>query len=393
MKNDATMERLILPLLAFVLILATSCGGNSENDIDGDTEYREFSSAGEQGAGSEQFRSDDSGMLSNTGNENVTMHPVMDQKTGMVMYQMPLPASWRISPTASGDEPSIVGPGGVKVFYRNGGSYTYSNDPNTQRSYQQAGQQMRAPMEIGAYIQQDLVPGMAQKGRKLVKQIPLPQIAARNKAYSAKLIKAMPSQQHDLAMGTEWLNNEGELLFMIVNMTINQGQNDVYWYASLQALTADKSTYENAKMALINGLVNTQDNPQQIAAYNANEEQKANQSWAQHNGRMQQNQAAFDQQQATHRSTWDAVNNASMNAYNDRNASQDRMQHQTINSIYEENTVTNPTNGQNYQVDAGSDQYWMNSNGEYIPSNDGTYNPNADQNVNNQTWEQAVPEP
>jgi len=387
------MKRLALPVLALVLILTTGCGGNSENDPNDDAAYGEFEFSDDQGTGGDQFASDDQGVFSNTGNNNLTMHPVMDQKTGMVMYQMPLPASWGISPTASGDEPSIVGPGGVKVFYRNGGSYSYSNDPNTQRSYQQTGQQMRAPLEIGAYIQQDLVPGMAKNGHKLIKQAPLPQIAARNKAYSGKLFKAMPSQEHNFAMGTEWLNNEGEHLFMIVNMTIYQGQNDGYWYASLQALTAEKSTYENAKMALINGLVNTQDNPQQIAAYNASEQQKANQSWSQHNSRMQQNQAAFDQQQATHRSTWDAVNNASMNAYNDRSASQDRMQHQTINSIYEENTVTNSTNGQQYQVDAGSDQYWMNSSGEYIPSNDATYNPNTDPNVNNQTWEEAVPEP
>ena len=254
------MKRLALPVLALVLILTTGCGGNSENDPNDDAAYGEFEFSDDQGTGGDQFASDDQGVFSNTGNNNLTMHPVMDQKTGMVMYQMPLPASWRISPTASGDEPSIVGPGGVKVFYRNGGSYSYSNDPNTQRSYQQTGQQMRAPLEIGAYIQQDLVPGMAKNGHKLIKQAPLPQIAARNKAYSGKLFKAMPSQEHNFAMGTEWLNNEGEHLFMIVNMTIYQGQNDGYWYASLQALTAEKSTYENAKMAWINGLVNTQDN-------------------------------------------------------------------------------------------------------------------------------------
>jgi hypothetical protein len=48
--------------------------------------------------------------------------------------------------------PAITGPGGVKVYYRPGGSYMYSNDPYMQQSYQMAGMGMRQPVDIGTYV-------------------------------------------------------------------------------------------------------------------------------------------------------------------------------------------------------------------------------------------------
>jgi hypothetical protein len=177
----------------------------------------------------------------------------------------------------------------------------------------------------------------------------------------------------------------------------------VFWYYHLQVLTAEKPAFEEAKKAFIYGLANTQDNPQQIAAnnaaaqqswaqHNANEQQKANQSWAQHNARMQQNQAAFDQQQATHRSTVDAVNNSMMSTYNSQNASGDHMQRDFINTMRGEETVNNPADGQQYQVESGANQYWMNNNNEYIPSNNTMFDPNADPNLWNQQWQEVTPE-
>lgn len=371
-------------LLALSFLAATGCNNDPSNDQYamaeegyGDTGYND-----ERGmdAGTDQ--------PTNNGGGNVTLHNVVDAKTGMVSYQIPLPASWKIVTPQNPQDPQIVGPGGVKVFYRSGSTNTYSNDPNMQRSYQMAGQAMRRPMDISAYLQQDLVPQMTGNGFQLMKQYPIPQVAERNRAYSAKLFKVAPSRDQHFALGTEWRNQEGKPLFMIVNMSVSQGQNDAFWYTNMQALTADQDQYESAKRALLNGIINTQDNPQQIAAYNASEQQKANQSWSQHNTKMQQNQRNFDQQQATHRSTWDAINKASMDGYNSGMESMDHNQQQFTNYIKDEYTVANP-NGQQYQVESGSNQYWMNNNGEYIPSNDVMYDPNADNAVNNQTWQEV----
>jgi len=91
---------------------------------------------------------------------------------------------------------------------------------------------------------------------------------------------------------------------------------------------------------------------------------------------------------ATSAEPMDAINKASMDGYNSRMESMDHNQQQFTNYIKDEYTVANP-NGQQYQVESGSNQYWMNNNGEYIPSNDVMYDPNADNAVNNQTWQEV----
>lgn len=327
-----------------------------------------------------------------TGSGKIVMHPVKDPRTGMVASQIPLPDTWRITAPRTAEDPNIVGPNGIQVFYRSGRSHMFSNDPFIQESYRMAGQAMRAPVPIEQLIQQDLDPNLKREGLRPVKNYPLPEVARRNEQYASKLWKVAPSRESYYAMGSEWLDKEGKPVLIIVNQTVSQGQNDVFWSYNLQLIAAPAPYFEEAKKAFIYGIVNTQDNPQQIAAYNASEQQKSNQSWSQHNTKMQQNQAAFDQRQAIHRSTVDAVNNSMMSIYNTQNASSDRQQRNTINTINGEETVTNPMDGNQYQVQSGADQYWMNANGEYIPNNDAFYNPNADPNINHQEWQEVVPE-
>ncbi|MCB0771274.1 MAG: hypothetical protein KDC00_12820 [Flavobacteriales bacterium] len=333
-----------------------------------------------------------SSMQQPTGSGKIVMHPVKDPKTGMVASQMPLPDTWRMTTPKTAEDPHIIGPNGIKVFYRGGASHMYSNDPYMQQSYQMAGQRMRAPLSIEQLIQQDLAPNLKREGLQFVKNEPLPEVARRNQQYASKLYKVAPSNDSFHAMGSEWLDKEGKPVLIIVNQMISQGQQDVFWYYNLQVLTSDKPAFEDAKRALVYGIANTQDNPQQIAAYNANEQQKANQSWSQHNTRMQQNQAAFDQQQAIHRSTSDAVNNSIMGTWNAQQAASDRGQQDFINTMRGEETVTNPADGQRYQVESGANQYWMNANGDYIMNNDAFYDPNADPNINNQDWNEVTPE-
>ncbi|HQX99184.1 MAG: hypothetical protein IPH05_08130 [Flavobacteriales bacterium] len=338
-----------------------------------------------------------------TGSGKVVMHPIMDSKTGMLASQMPLPDTWRITNSKNPEDPAIVGPSGIKIFYRKGGSHFYSNDRMMQESYRMAGQPMRPPVPIEQLLQQEIAPNLQRQGMQFVRNYQLPEVARRSQQYGSKMYKATASNDSFNAMGSEWNDKEGKPVMMIVNLFVSQGQQDVFWYYHLQVLTAEKPAFEEAKKAFIYGLANTQDNPQQIAAnnaaaqqswaqHNANEQQKANQSWAQHNARMQQNQAAFDQQQATHRSTVDAVNNSMMSTYNSQNASGDHMQRDFINTMRGEETVNNPADGQQYQVESGANQYWMNNNNEYIPSNNTMFDPNADPNLWNQQWQEVTPE-
>lgn len=387
-----TRPTTLFPLF-LIGILHTSCGAQQTPDIEGmDRPTGAFNEQWTGGAPAEQGVAGQAATTQQGGSGKVVMQPVVDPRTGMTSSHMPLPDTWRIAQGAGADQPAITGPNGIKVFYRAGGQHMFSNDPYVQQAYQASGQAMRPPVGIEQLVQ-ELAPAMSRRGLRLVKQYPLPQVAQRNQAYMSKLYQTQPARYEHRSMGTEWAGGNGDPVFMIVNQTISQGQSDVFWFYHMQELQAPQAQLAGASNALVYALVNTQDNPQQIAAYNNNERMKAQQSWGQHNARMQQNQQAFDQQQARHRATSDAVNNAIMGAYNDRNASMDRNQRQFINTIREENTMMRASDGQQFQVQAGSDQYWMNNNNEYIQSNDAYYDPNADNYLNNQNWEelQQVP--
>lgn len=391
------MVRITAPLLPLIILLASSCDSGPQQDQFEDGQYGVEASqygANDQDPGS-SFLQDQNGKDPEriVGNEKMVMHPSVDPSTGMVSQQVPYPASWKMTQATQSSEPAIVGPGGVKVYYWNGGSFSYSNDPNMQQTYQMAGQPMRPPVDINTYVQQDVAQAMGNKGMRLVKQYPLPQVAASNQAYMAKLFKSAPSRDQLSAMGTEWTNAKGEPMFMIVNMMVSQTQNFVNWSTFMQVVTAETGAMASAKAALVNSIVNTQYNPQQIAAYNALEQQKSNQSWSQHNARMKDNQRNFEQRQASNKSANEAVTNSIIGSYNSRMQANDAIQHSWSNYLNDENTVRDNSTGDRYQVQTGANQYWMNSNQEYIPSNDVMYDPNADQNVNNQQWQEVEVEP
>ena len=323
--------------------------------------------------------------------DKIIMHTVMDTQRNMPMSQMPLPANWKILTPKSNEDPRIIGPGGIKIYNRLGGSYVFSQDPYMQQIYTQSGQQMRPPIDVQQIVEQDLKPQLNQRGLKFVRMYAQPEIAQRSQTYFSKLYKSMPSQEYFYSAGTDWDDDKGNSVFITVDQMISEGQGTVFWYYSLTILEAPHNNFEQAKKALVYGIANTQDNPAQIQAHNLSEQQKSNQSWSQHNARMKQNQQNFERQQAIHKSTSDAINRSINSTYENQNATSDRIQEKTINVIRDESTVTNPHDGEQYQVDAGANQYWINNDGEYIPSNDSNYNPNLDPE-NNREWQQVEPE-
>lgn len=324
--------------------------------------------------------------------EKLVMLSVMDTTRNMEMYRMPFPENWAMHTPKTIEEPNITGPGGINIYYRMGGSYSYNSDPYMQQLYQQTGQSMRAPISVEQIIEQDLKPQINKLGMKYIKQYPLPEVAQRSKNYSSKLYKSLPTQESFNAVGSEWQDDQGNTALVIVDQSIRSGQGSTFWSYQYKILGAPSERFEAAKKAFIYAIVNTQDNAQQIRAYNASEQQKSNQSWGQHNARMRQNQQNFDRQQKIYRETNNAVNNSIMSTYRNQSAASERGQRQFVNSINDESTVTNPYDGKQYQVEAGADQYWMNNDNEYIQSNDTFYNPNMDPYQNNQEWQELQPE-
>jgi len=209
-----------------------------------------------------------------------------------------------------------------------------------------------------------------------------------DKWYSDQLYKAMPSRSDVVAIGIDWKSNEGTPYFLLVHLNVSTSESMQNWYYMVSGLEADPAHFETAKKQYIFGLSNMRYNLEPIMAYNQQEAQRVGQSWAEHNRRMAQNQANFEASQRAFVNKSNAINDAIMSGWRERNAASDKQQEQIIDGIYERTNVQNTETGQKYKVEAGANQYWMNRNGEYISTQLHDYNPNLDKNMNNVKWQE-----
>lgn len=319
--------------------------------------------------------------------EKLVVHQFRDG-SGNVISEMPLPAAWKQNTNHGKGEPTFTGANGLKVTDYSGQNYMYVTDQRLQQSYYQSGQQMRAMPGIEQLIQQDIVPQCAANGLEFVRYYDIPEVTKMDKWYNDQMYKAVPTNTEIAAIGTDWKTTNGDPYFLLIHLTISTTAQMQLWNYWCTGLEADKTFFPMAKKQLLFGLANTYYPLEPIMAYNQREAEKAGQSWAAHNQRMAQNQARFEASQRAFVNRSNAINDAIMSGWRERNAASDKQQEQFIDVINERTNVVDPTTGQQYKVSSGSNQYWMNSNGEYIGTDHVDYNPNLDENMNNEKWQE-----
>lgn len=356
-------------LLFFTMFLLNSCNSSSDNanDLNAQSSIKK-----------------DVNTNANTGGkywQELVMHDIKDNK-GVVSASIPLPASWQLNVNGV----SVSGPRNVRVADFAPQSFMMNYDPSLQYAYSQT--PMRAMPGIAQLIQEDIVPFMAKKGYSFVKYDELPEISKLDKWYSDQLFKAMPTQSYVKAFGIDLLDKNNHPAFLILHINQSESQFMQSWYYWSSLLVADANVFEMAKKQLIFGLSNMRYNLEPIMTYNREEAQRVGQSWAAFNQRMANNQAAFEAQQRNHINKTNAINDAIMSSWNEKNKSMDKNQEQFIDNIYERQNVQNTETGENYKVESGYNKYWMNSDGEYIATQKQDYNPNADENMNRQNWQE-----
>jgi len=313
--------------------------------------------------------------------ERLVMVELKDNN-GAIAAIRPFPSSWKIG------NPVTTGPHGISIKSFPLRFFMDNYNPALQQSYVQSGQQLRSMPGVEQLIQEDLVPWAQNQGMQLVDFYEIPEISRMDKWYSESLYAAMPARSDVAAFGINWKKNDGTPYFQILHLTVKTSNTMQNWSYYVDGLEAEADHMESAKKQLIFGLANTRYNLEPIMAYNKAEAQRCNQSWAAFNQRMAQNQAAFEAQQRAFVNKSEAINDAIMSGWRSRNAASDRNQENTIDGIYERTNVQNTETGQQYKVAAGANQYWMNNNGEYISTKLNDYNPNLDQNMNEQRWQQ-----
>ncbi len=369
--------------ICLFVILAFIIEGCSNGNNVKETGKAADSSAGKQLSQNEQQQTGPDGFW-----EKLVMNELRDPN-GMVAAIIPFPSSWKIGVLGSSKGgASITGPDGIKVTDFPLRSFMMNYNPALQQSYAAAGQQMRAMPGVDQLVQEDFVPWANGRGLQLVRYYEIPEISKMDKWYSDQLYKAMPSRSDVVAIGIDWKSNEGTPYFLLVHLNVSTSESMQNWYYMVSGLEADPAHFETAKKQYIFGLSNMRYNLEPIMAYNQQEAQRVGQSWAEHNRRMAQNQANFEASQRAFVNKSNAINDAIMSGWRERNAASDKQQEQIIDGIYERTNVQNTETGQKYKVEAGANQYWMNRNGEYISTQLHDYNPNLDKNMNNVKWQE-----
>ncbi len=357
------MKYSTLITLCSILFFATACGQYDEYDQYYNEAYETgydyntpdaYNGQQPQGRPVAQTRGD------------VQMRPVMDAKTGKPAFYVPLPSSWKITQKA------WVGPNQTKATYYVG--------------------KMGDPRQVGfnsmdQVINQIFQPLIQQQNARITKTYDLPEIARQKKAYFSQLWKAAPSQEKFQVKGIEVADSKGEKGLIVLAFWTSTSQYSNYAAYDYHILEAAPRDFEQAKQELIYALANVQFDRQAIANYNRKEQAKSQQSWAIHNQKMAANQANFNSWQKT-QNTLSDISDIYHDTWKNTNSMNNSGHQKTINGIYNENTMVNPHTGQNVQVDYGYNQYYMNSNNEWIGTNDAFYNPQNDQNINYQDWQE-----
>jgi hypothetical protein len=369
-------------ILSFSLML-NACNSNSNTE----RAVGEEAGANFEEEASTSFNNGEKAQAASGDWQRLEMKQFKDAK-GNVFCEIPLPQSWKLVSNAGRGQPSITGPNGIKLTDFSPQSFMYTSDPNMQQIYYQSGQQLRAMPEVQQVIEQDLMPWANGQGLQYVKAYEIPEVAKVDKWYSDQLFKAVPSQSFNTAIGTEWKAADGSPFFLLMHLS---GSNTAelqmwsYWCTSLQA---EPKHFDLAKKQFLFALANAHYPLEPIMEYNRMEAEKAGKSWAAHNQRMAQNQANFEASQRAHVNKTNAINDAIMSGWRERNAASDKAHGQFIDAITERTNVVDPNTGQRYKVSSGYNQYWMNNDGEYISTQQHDYNPNLDENMNNQKWQQ-----
>lgn len=328
------------------------------------------------------------GQTTETTEENTELiaHPMLDNKN-QVMAHMTLPANWKLH-----NEPgkaAFTGPNGIFVYNIPIRNFMFTNDAMTAEIYRQNGGKLRAPVSAEDLVHQDLEPVAKSEGSKLIKIYRNPEIAQSDGSIQDMMYHIGASSSRYDAVVSEWEDKDGNPYAIVLHSSVTDMGNMVMWNYYGHGIDAPKAHYESAKKTLLSGLASLKYNPRYFDQYNQNEQHRESASWAAHHQRMSAQQQQFDAQQQAFKEKSEAINSSIMASYNERNASSDRMHNRFVNYIKDENTVVNPGDGKRYQVQTGSNQYYMNSNGQYIGTNDPNYNPNRDPNVNNQDWNQT----
>lgn len=297
----------------------------------------------------------------------ITWFPMHDPQTGMLIAEIPLPGDWKVTSQA------WSAPDGVQARAV-AGEFLSGVDTT-----------------VDHVIQAKLLPLVQQSGNRVLGIEDYPAIARYDANYSAQLWKFAPSQDQHAAKGVIYGGDNDVKGVIVVHFQNSGSEFGASSFYSLHVLEGPASTFERRKQEFLNALANQRHNPERIAAYNQREQQLAAGRAASFNAQQRQKQQQFDGWMATQRQSSSSVLDSSMESWRRRQDMNDTGHQRQVDAIAGTTPVHDPNTGQTWQVEAGHGRYYINSAGEYIPTDDPFYNPNMDPAVNNGEWIEVTP--
>jgi hypothetical protein len=347
------------------------------------------------------------------------IHAFVDGKTGLTVLEKSFPSHWDVISKPSYELDSylptfqykIQNKEGLIGFNTNLRQFISFDDVSYGKMMKSYGQKNIKPFtNAESIVNQEINPAMQKIGFKLLKTYSDPTILAFMKKKIAE--KGIGSNANVYIVVSEWTNNSGTkamtlLAQLALKSTDMNSSGYTIWNYATDFLFVPEANFNTEKESFLKTVTNYKENPkwEEYVAFTRRERQleadrqlkmqndRANQQYAYFQQRMQDQKAQFESHQQMMKERYvsnDAnherfMNTLRGNSYSESNSA-DQNQRSFINMIREEQVVLN-SDGQKYLVEAHSDRYWMNSNGEYIKTDDSFYNPNGDLNLNNQNWE------
>lgn len=385
----------ILPMLVICLACGSQQKEQSANYDDGsDAIYTEK-------VNNEVSDKNRSGGFLNTlfGEQGVKTYIFKDAHTGLTVSTAEYPSNWQIisKPAYTIDQKiptfliQIQGPNHLKSFNTPIYVYVAYRNPQTYQVMAQYG--VPAKMHRPLQSNQQIIAGevkerMEKSGFRYLGDLELPEV----ENYLRQKLRETNERFQMEITNTVWENGNGlKALAAITKFYMRQPLSNsdemTMWLYGIDYTFVDASHFDKTLQQFKHALFSSKEDAQWQQYIGQLNQQRMQISQQQHEQRMRNNQAAFEAHQQKMKGIY-AAQDANHAAFMNRNfgSGSDISQQQTINMIREEETVYNPLTGKNYQVDAGSTEYWMDSNGNYIQNNDLFYTPNGDINLNNREW-------
>lgn len=313
--------------------------------------------------------SNDNTITSNT--KKVVFKELLDNQRNMLMAHVPVPEDWVIHTMVGEDEILVSAPKDIKIYAPRSDFFTYSELPDMNQLMAQKGYEIRPLMNVEDVVKTVLEPVMNQQGTSILNQYHLPELQKFAEDFDQFTFKSVPMRKEFRAYATEWRSDKNSKRFLsIINYSVSYTQTGVFWGYDINIMEAPENSFEKAKENYVYALVNMKYNPRWLQTCYLEEAQKASRFNEIHQQRM-----------ASLRAEGEAI----IQRGREHSAMVDANHKRWLDTHLERTNVSSPS-GQTYQVDTGSKEYWMNSNNEYIKSDDLFYDPNTDNSVNTESW-------